>query len=124
VYPPAQVADGSLADPAAIDVENELGPALGEHNTGIDRAQDNDPAVSAALDEVVDDPALQLEWGDLYQKDADRQRQKHQLMHPAGRQHIAEDAARQLVGRNGPELADPSCEAHRSEIRRSWRAGE
>ncbi len=39
VNPPPQVALGPLADPAAIDVERELGPALDKYNAGIDRAQ-------------------------------------------------------------------------------------
>src|SRR6516165_2781286 len=93
VYASAQVADGALADPAPIHVEDELGPALDEHDTGIDRAQDDDPAVGTVLDQVVDDPALQFERDDFYQKDADGQRQEQQLMRSAGRHHIAEDAA-------------------------------
>ena len=90
---PAQVAYRALADPAAINVEAELDPALHEHDTRINRAKDDDPAVRAVLDEVVDDPTLQLERSDFYEEDADGQRQEQQLMHPAGRQHIAEDAA-------------------------------
>jgi hypothetical protein len=71
----AQVAHGALADPATINVEAEFGAALDEHNTGIDRAQDNNPAVRAVLDQVVDDPALQFERDDFHKENADGQRQ-------------------------------------------------
>ena len=43
VNPPLQIALSPLADPAAIDVERELDPALDEHGAGIDRTQANSP---------------------------------------------------------------------------------
>ena len=107
---------GALADPAAIDVEAELGSALNEHDPGIDRAEDDHPAIGTVFDEVVDDAALQLERDDFEEKDADGQRHEQQLVCPAGRQHIAEDAARQFVRRGGAELAGPGGDAHRAEI--------
>ena len=58
VNPSPQLALCPLADPAAIDVERQLGPALDENDAGIDRAQADHPRKWAVLDQIVDDPAL------------------------------------------------------------------
>src|SRR6516165_3074984 len=79
VDPSAQVAYGAFTDPAAIDVENELGPALNEHDSSIDCAQDYHRAVGATLCKVVDDAALQFERDDFQEKHADSEPQEQQL---------------------------------------------
>ena len=58
VNPSPQLALCPLADPAAIDVQRQLGPALDENDAGIDRAQADHPRKWAVLDQIVDDPAL------------------------------------------------------------------
>jgi transposase len=77
--------NGALPDPAAIDVEDELDSALDEHDRGIDRTQQDHPAIRTVFDEVVDDSALQFERDYFEKKDRDRQHQEQQLMHPARR---------------------------------------
>jgi len=113
VNPPPQVALGPLADPAAIDVQRQLGPALDENDAGIDRAQADHPRKRAVLDQIVDDPALQFERDNFEQKDADRQGQQKELVQPARPQHIAEDIGRQRSRRGGIEFMDPGDDAHR-----------
>jgi hypothetical protein len=73
VHPPPQIAGGSLADPAPVDVEHELGTALHEHGAGIDRGKRDDRPILAMLDQVVDDPALQFQRHDFEQKHRDGQ---------------------------------------------------
>ena len=76
VDPSAQVAYGAFTDPAAIHVENELGPALDEYDPSINCAQDYHRVVGAILCEVVDDAALQFERGDFQEKDGDGEPQE------------------------------------------------
>jgi hypothetical protein len=68
------------------------------------------------LDQIVDDPPLQFERNDFYQRDADGQRHQEQLMYRARRRHIAEDAARQRARRGGIEFVDPGPDAHRVQL--------
>ena len=71
------------------------------------------------------DSTLQLERDDFEEKDADGQRQEQELMHPARRHHIAEDAARQFLRRGGAELSGPRRDTHQpGRFSRSGRAGE
>ena len=50
-------------------------PPCTQNGAGIDGAQDDDEPIVPVLDEVVDDPALQLERHDFEQKYADGQQQ-------------------------------------------------
>src|ERR1051326_8020438 len=68
MHPAPQIADRTLADPAAIDIEDELGATLHQYGAGIDRGERHYEPVLAILDEVIDDPALQLQGHDFEQK--------------------------------------------------------
>src|ERR1700737_264208 len=91
--PASEIAGCALADPAAIDIEDELGAALHEDAAGIYGAQDDDEPIVPVLDEVVEDPALQLERHDLEQKYTDGKQQEEQLVPTARLQNIAEYVA-------------------------------
>ncbi len=92
---PAQIALGALADPAAIDIEPELGRTLQENGAGIAESDQHDPAEGATLDEVVDSPPLQFERHDIEQKHDDRQQRQQRLVNRARRDDIAEDVGGQ-----------------------------
>ncbi len=91
MHPPPQIAGRALADPAAIDVEDQLGAPLHQNGSGVDGAKHDDERKIPVLDEVVDDPALQLERRDFEQKHRDGQHHQRQLMPKAGCQDIAVD---------------------------------
>src|SRR3954469_244009 len=93
MHPATQIADCALADPTAIDIENELGAPLQQNSAGVDRAQDNDQRKVPVLGEVVDDPALQLERHDFEQKYGDSQHHQPQLVPAARFQNVAEYVA-------------------------------
>ena len=110
MHPAAEIADRALADPTAIDIEDELGASLHSNGAGIDGAQDDDEPILAVLDEVVDDPALQFERHDLEQEHHDGQHHQERLVPAARRQHIAEyvirDAGYRLSGAPATAAAD------------------
>jgi hypothetical protein len=106
MHPASQIARRALADPAAIDVEDELDAPLHEDDAGIDGAQEDDEPVVPMFDEIVDDPALQFERHDFEQEYADGQQHDDQLVPSARCQNIAEDVAGHL----------------RSTVRRRWPA--
>ena len=96
-----EIAGCALADPAAVEVEDEFGAALYEDCTGINGAQGNDQPILPVLDEVVDDASLQLEWHHLEQKNADGQQQQEQLVQTTCFQNIAEYVRGHFTTRNG-----------------------
>ena len=53
MHPTPQIAGRALADPAAIDVEDELAAALQQNRAEIDGAEDEDEPEIAVLDEIV-----------------------------------------------------------------------
>ena len=107
MHPAPQIADRALADPAAIDIEDELGAALHQDGAGVDGAQADDQRKAPVLDEVVDHPALQLERHDFEQKHGDGQHHQGQLVPTARFQNIAVYVAGDF-GRNA--RARPPCD--------------
>ena len=69
---PAQIPRRILADPAAIDIEAELGRTLNENGAGIGHAQHNDELKRPFFDQVVDDAALNLQWDDFEEESGNR----------------------------------------------------
>src|SRR3954466_12829829 len=103
MYPATQIAGCALADPTAIDIEDELGASLQQNGAGVDRAQDNDQRKVQVLGEVIDDPALQLERHDFEQKYGNGHPPQPQLVPAARFQNVAEYVAGHF-GRAGRTL--------------------
>ena len=122
MHPPAQIAFGPLADPAAVNIEYKLGTALDQHDAGIASAQPHDPGIGAVLDKVVDDPTLQFQRDDLEEGDDTRQHQQRQLMRRTGGEHIPVDIARQPAIGWRSEILEPARDARHAEIFRRGRA--
>src|SRR3954465_15322777 len=93
MYPATQIADRALADPTAIDIEDELGAPLQQNGAGVDRAQGNDQRKVPVFGGGVDDPGLQLERHDFEQKYGDGQHPQPQLVPAARFQNVAEYVA-------------------------------
>ena len=68
MHPASQIAGRALADPGAINIDDELDAALHQSGADIDGAELDDPPKIPVLDEIVDDPALQFERHDFEQK--------------------------------------------------------
>src|SRR6516164_2448831 len=78
------------SDPAAIHIEAELGRALNKNGAGIGGAQGHDELKGSLFNEVVDDPALDLQRRRFEQEGNHRQAHQRDLVRPAYRDDIAE----------------------------------
>src|SRR6516162_3011690 len=94
---PTQIPYCIFSDPASVDVDNEFGHTLNEHNTRISGAQSYHELKGSSLDEVVDRPALDLQGCDFEQECHDRQDHQRKLVRPADYEDITKNGIRQAI---------------------------
>src|SRR5215467_6884107 len=107
---PAQIPYCIFPDPTSIYVDDEFGHTLNEYDTCISGAQSQHELKGSSFNEIVDRPALDLQWCDFEQECHDRQDYQRKLVRPAYCENITKNGIGQAIsdGRHHCAPATPS----------------